>query len=83
MSQGLMNVIFVQVRCKPGYSYKVADALHEREICSNLYSTSGEWDLLAKIYPPKDADIGKFMNENVHDIEGVERTLTTLTFKSF
>ena len=83
MSQGLMNVVFVQIRCKPGTAYKVADVLYEREICSSLYSTSGEWDLLAKIYPPKDEDVGKFLNENVMDIEGVERTLTTLTFKAF
>ncbi len=83
MSQGLMNVVFVQIRCRPGTAYQVADVLYEREICSSLYSTSGEWDLLAKIYPPKDEDVGKFLNENVMDIEGVERTLTTLTFKAF
>ena len=59
MSQGLMNLVFVQIRCKPGTAYQVADVLYEREICSSLYSTSGEWDLLAKIYPPKDADVGK------------------------
>ncbi|MEM8649580.1 MAG: Lrp/AsnC ligand binding domain-containing protein [Pseudomonadota bacterium] len=78
-----MNVVFVQIRCRPGTAYQVADVLYEREICSSLYSTSGEWDLLAKIYPPKDEDVGKFLNENVMDIEGVERTLTTLTFKAF
>jgi DNA-binding Lrp family transcriptional regulator len=83
MSQGLMNVVFVQIRCKPGTAYKVADVLYEREICSSLYSTSGEWDLMAKIYPPKDTDVGKFLNDNLLDIEGVERTLTTLTFKAF
>ncbi len=83
MSQGLMNLVFVQIRCKPGTAYQVADVLYEREICSSLYSTSGEWDLLAKIYPPKDADVGKFLNDNVQDIEGVDRTLTTLTFKAF
>ncbi|MBO6815616.1 MAG: Lrp/AsnC family transcriptional regulator [Rhizobiaceae bacterium] len=78
-----MNVVFVQIRCKPGTAYKVADVLYEREICSSLYSTSGEWDLMAKIYPPKDTDVGKFLNDNLLDIEGVERTLTTLTFKAF
>lgn len=83
MSQGLMNCVFVQLRCKPGKSYAVADALYEREICSELYSTSGEWDLLAKIYPPEGADVAKFLNENVFDIEGLERSLTTLTFKAF
>jgi len=78
-----MNVIFVQLRCKPGTAYQVADALYEREIVSQLYSTSGEWDLMAQIYPPKDVDVGKWMNDNVLNIENIERSLTTLTFKAF
>ncbi|MBE9475808.1 MAG: Lrp/AsnC ligand binding domain-containing protein [Proteobacteria bacterium] len=78
-----MNVIFVQLRCKPGTAYDVADALYEREIVSQLYSTSGEWDLLAQIYPPKDVDVGKWVNDNILGIEGIDRSLTTLTFKAF
>jgi DNA-binding Lrp family transcriptional regulator len=78
-----MNVIFVQLRCKPGTAYEVADALYEKEIVSQLYSTSGEWDLLAQFYPPKDVDVGKWVNDNVLNIEGIERSLTTLTFKAF
>ena len=83
MTSGLMNVVFVQIRCRPGQTYVVADALYEKEICSSLHSTSGEWDLMAMIYPPADVDVGKFLNDNVACIEGVERTLTTLTFKAF
>jgi len=78
-----MNVIFVQLRCKPGTAYEVADVLYDREIVSQLYSTSGEWDLLAQIYPPKDVDVGKWVNDNVLDIAGIDRSLTTLTFKAF
>jgi len=78
-----MNVIFVQLRCKPGTAYAVADALYEKEIVSQLYSTSGEWDLLAQIYPPKDVDVGKWVNDNVLNIESIVRSLTTLTFKAF
>jgi DNA-binding Lrp family transcriptional regulator len=78
-----MNVIFVQLRCQPGTAYNVAEALYEREIVSQLYSTSGEWDLMAQIYPPKDVDVGKWVNDNILDIEGIERSLTTLTFKAF
>ena len=78
-----MNVIFVQLRCKPGTAYEVADALYDREIVSQLYSTSGEWDLLAQIYPPKNVDVGKWINDNVLDIAGIDRSLTTLTFNAF
>ncbi len=78
-----MTPLFVQIRCHPGTTYKVADQIALREIHSELYSTSGDYDLLLKIYPPEDADIGKFVNENIQGIEGIERTLTTMTFKAF
>ena len=78
-----MNALFIQIRCKPGTTYKVADAIALRELHSELYSTSGEYDLLVKMYPPEGADVGKFINDNLLDIEGIERTLTTLTFKAF
>jgi len=78
-----MSAVFVQIRCKPGTTYSVADELYEREIVSELYSTSGEWDLLLKLYPPEGADIGHWINENVANIPNVERSMTTLTFKAF
>ncbi len=78
-----MTCVFVQIRCKPGTTYQVADDIALREIHSELYSTSGDYDLLLKLYPPDGADIGKFINDNLLDIAGIERTLTTLTFKAF
>lgn len=47
-----MNCVFVQVRCKPGETYAVADAIALKEIHSEMYSTSGDFDLLLKIYVP-------------------------------
>ena len=78
-----MNCVFVQLRCRPGQTYKVADKVYEREIASELYSTSGDYDLLMKIYVPDGEDIGKFINDNILDIDGISRSLTTLTFKAF
>jgi len=40
-----MNCAFIQIRCKPGTGYRVADEIALREIHSELYSTSGEYDL--------------------------------------
>ncbi|MBW7921237.1 MAG: Lrp/AsnC ligand binding domain-containing protein [Rubellimicrobium sp.] len=75
--------VFVQIRCRPGTTYQVADAIALKEIHSELYSTSGEHDLLMKLYVPEGADVGHFINAAVGDIDGIERTLTTLTFKAF
>lgn len=78
-----MRAVFVQLQCAPGRTYEVADALFEREIVSELYSTSGDYDLLMKIYIDADQDIGKFINDNIANVHGIVRSLTTLTFKAF
>ena len=79
----MTTCVFVQMRCRPGHTYRVAEEIALREIHSELYSTSGEWDLLMKCYIPEDEDVGHFINERLLDIEGLERSLTTLTFKAF
>ncbi|HKL68673.1 Lrp/AsnC ligand binding domain-containing protein [Salibaculum sp.] len=79
----MKTCVFVQIRCRPGTTYRVADAIALKEIHSELYSTSGEWDLLMKLYVPEAADVGRYINENLLDIDGIERSLTTLTFKAF
>ena len=78
-----MKPMFVQLRCVPGKTYEVADELYRREIASELYSTSGDYDLLMKLYVPEDTDIGKFLNDRVLDIPNIVRSLTTLTFTAF
>ena len=78
-----MRCVFVNIRCKPGTSYRVADEIALREIHSELHSTSGPFDLLMKLYIPDGEDVGHYINENLLDIEGIERTETTLTFKAF
>ena len=79
----MSTCVFVQIRCTPGTTYKVAEEIALREIHSELYSTSGEYDLLMKLYIPNDEDVGKFINENLLTIKGIERSMTTMTFKGF
>ena len=78
-----MRCVFVNIRCRPGTSYKVAEAIALRELHSELYATSGPFDLLLKLYIPEGEDVGKFINDGLLDIDGIERTETTLTFKAF
>ena len=75
--------VFIQIRCKPGTTYQVAEEIALREIHSELYSTSGEFDLLMKVYIPDGEDVGKFINDKLLTIPGISRSLTTLTFKAF
>lgn len=78
-----MKCVFVQIRCSPGHTYDVADAIYQREVVSELYSTSGDFDLMAKLYIPEDEDIGKYIDKVIGGIANISRTLTTMTFQAF
>ncbi|WP_146344869.1 Lrp/AsnC family transcriptional regulator [Phaeobacter marinintestinus] len=79
----MTTCVFVQIRCKPGTTYKVAEEIALHEIHSELYSTSGDFDLLMKLYIPDGEDVGKYINDHLLIIDGIERSLTTMTFKVF
>jgi DNA-binding Lrp family transcriptional regulator len=78
-----MVPFFVQIKCKLGKSYEVANKLADAEIASEVYSTAGEFDLLAKFYVEESTDIGHFVNEKVQNIPGIQDTRTIITFKAF
>lgn len=79
-----MQTIFIQVKCDLGKAYEVADqAVLEVEEVSEVYSTSGQYDLLMKCYLPDAADIGHFVTERVQTLQGVKDTFTLITFKAF
>lgn len=79
----MTTCVFVQLRCTPGATYRVAEEIVLREIHSELYSTSGDFDLMLKLYIPEGEDVGKYINDRLLDIAGIERSRTTLTFKAF
>lgn len=78
-----MALVFVQFRCTPGKTYEVADAIWDREVVSELYSTSGEFDLMAKVYIPDGQEVGHYLSQSLFDIPHIVRTLTTMTFRAF
>ncbi|HTU56719.1 MAG TPA: Lrp/AsnC ligand binding domain-containing protein [Acetobacteraceae bacterium] len=79
-----MRAIFVQIKCEMGTAYRVAErAADEIEELSELYSTSGQYDLLGKFYLDPERDIGRFVTERIQPIPGVKDTYTLITFNAF
>lgn len=78
-----MQIIFVEIKCSLGQSYRVAAALVEIDGVSEVYSISGEYDLLIKCYLNGDDDIGHFINEKIQEVAGIKDTMTTIAFNAF
>ena len=79
-----MLTIFVQVKCELGEAYNVANAAaQDVDGVSEVYSTSGQYDLMLKCYLPDGEDIGHFVTERIQRLPGVKDTFTIITFKAF
>ncbi len=79
-----MRAIFVQIKCEMGQAYAVARLAADRiEEMSELFSTSGQYDLLGKFYLDSDRDIGQFVTEKIQTLPGVKDTYTLITFNAF
>ncbi len=79
-----MRAIFVQIKCEMGQAYRVAqEAVDRIEQLSEIYSTSGQYDLLGKFYLEPEQDTGKFVTERIQTLPGVADTYTLITFNAF
>ncbi|MBV8538750.1 MAG: Lrp/AsnC ligand binding domain-containing protein [Alphaproteobacteria bacterium] len=78
-----MQTIFVMVKCDLGQAYEVADeAVQNIDQVSEVYSISGQYDLMMKCYLTDEQDIGHFVM-GVQKLPGVKDTFTLITFKAF
>ncbi|GAB0118066.1 Lrp/AsnC ligand binding domain-containing protein [Acidisoma sp. 7E03] len=79
-----MNAIFVQIKCELGRAYEVAAKLaDEFENASQIYSTSGRWDLLVQFRLEEGQDPGVFVTEHLHRVPGIRDTYTIMVFDAF
>jgi DNA-binding Lrp family transcriptional regulator len=78
-----MQTIFIMIKAEMGRAYDVADLLVQTELVSEVYSISGQYDLLAKCYLEAGADIGSFVSGNIQTLPGVKDTFTVIAFKAF
>jgi len=79
-----MRTVFVLVKCDLGKAYDVADAAVQRiDEVSEVYSISGQYDLIMKFHLDDEVDIGRFVTSRVQTLPGVKDTFTLITFKAF
>jgi DNA-binding Lrp family transcriptional regulator len=79
-----MKTIFVMTKCELGRAYKVAEETVETvpEV-SEVYSISGQYDLMMKCYLPDDMDVGHFVVEKLQRLADIKDTFTIMAYKAF
>jgi DNA-binding Lrp family transcriptional regulator len=78
-----MKPIFLQIKTEPGKAYDVAADLADMEVASEIYSTSGQYDLLVKIYVEDNQDVGHLIADLANQLKYVRDTYTIITHKVF
>ncbi|NVJ70717.1 MAG: Lrp/AsnC ligand binding domain-containing protein [Alphaproteobacteria bacterium] len=79
-----MKTVFVMIKCELGRTYDVAAHLADEipEVRS-VYSTSGNYDLLAQFQLGTDQEIGRFITQQVQTTPGVKDTYTIIGLNAF
>jgi len=83
LSRGLMITTIVLIRCTPQATPQAAIRLAGIEGVSEVYSVSGEWDLVAIVKVSEYEQIARVVTEEFPRISGIERTQTLTAFRAY
>jgi hypothetical protein len=74
---------FVFIKCELGQVETVANKIVEVDGVSEVYSISGNYDLLVKVYVERYEDFANVVPQWIHRISGIRETSTLMTFNAF
>ena len=78
-----MITTIVLIRVDPALIPKAAHMLAGVEGVSEVYSVSGEWDLVAIVRVPEYDQIAQVVTETFPTVPGIQRTQTLTAFRAY
>ncbi len=78
-----MITTIVLIRVEPSLIPKAANMLAGVEGVTEVYSVSGEWDLVAIVKVPQYDDIAHVVTEVFPSVPGLQRTTTLTAFRAY
>ena len=78
-----MITTIVLCRVEPSLIPKAAKSLAGIDGVAEVYSVSGEWDLVAIVRVPQYEDIARVVTENFPNVPGLQRTQTLTAFRAY
>ncbi|HEU4563947.1 MAG TPA: Lrp/AsnC ligand binding domain-containing protein [Gemmatimonadaceae bacterium] len=78
-----MITTIVLIRCHPAATPQAAMKLAGIAGVTEVYSVSGEWDLVAIVRVPEYEQIARVVTEEFPRVPGIERTQTLTAFRAY
>lgn len=78
-----MITTIVLIKCDPKSIPQAARKLAGVDGVSELYSVSGEWDLVAIVRVSEYEQIAKVVTEEISAVVGIQRTQTLTAFRAY
>lgn len=76
-----MIVALVMIRCERDHIPDAAQSIVEFQGVSEVYSVTGEWDLVAVVRVPRWEQVADLVTEKIARVRGLERTETHMAFR--
>ena len=78
-----MITTIVLVKAEPRHIPQCARKLAGIDGVAEVYSVSGEWDLVVMVKVPQYEDIARIVTEEFPDVPGLVRTTTLTAFRAY
>jgi DNA-binding Lrp family transcriptional regulator len=76
-----MFIALVMIRCNPEEVAHAARTIVTVDGVHEVYSITGEWDLVAMVRVPEWEGINRIVTEHIHRVPGLQRTETHVAFQ--
>ena len=78
-----MITSIVMIKCETGRVKSVSEAVVDIDGVAEVYSITGEWDILAVIRVKEFDSLATIVSERIASTPGITKTLTTMAFRCY
>ena len=78
-----MITSIVMIKCETGQVKSVSQKLVDIEGVAEVYSITGEWDILAVVRVKKFESLATIVSEQIASTPGIAKTITTMAFRCY
>ena len=78
-----MITSIVMVKCETGHVKSVSEAIVDIDGVAEVYSITGEWDILTVIRVKEFDSLAAIVSEKIASTPGITKTITTMAFRCY